>query len=151
MRISDWSSDVCSSDLRVLARCPFRAGTGPADGVVPDVVPAPAEPESRDIREHSGLPGIQGHGPGCTACTTGSHSGALERSWFAPRLHASRSETCDSTHCLRTASAVRMESRAGHGRESKRTVGGFRRHLAQRSVHRRVDADGYKRPCWPAG
>src|SRR3546814_12588541 len=71
MRISDWSSDVCSSDLsrrwrcrrRVLARCPFRAGTGPADGVVPDVVPAPAEPESRDIRDHSGLSGIQGHGP----------------------------------------------------------------------------------------
>src|SRR3546814_6300432 len=86
--------------------CPFRAGTGPADGVVPDVVPAPAEPESRDIRDHSGLPGIQGHGPGCTACTTGSHSGALERSWFAPRLHASRSETCDRRHCLRTASEI---------------------------------------------
>src|SRR3546814_1379795 len=36
---------------RVLARCPFRAGTGPADGVVPDVVTAPAEPASRDIPE----------------------------------------------------------------------------------------------------
>src|SRR3546814_8274055 len=112
MRISDWSADVCSSDL----------GTGPADGVVPNVVPAPAEPESRDIRDHSGLPGIQGHGPGCTACTTGSHSGALDRSWFAPRLHASRSETCDRRHCLRLASAVRMGSSAGHGSESKRTV-----------------------------
>src|SRR3546814_1911135 len=108
MRISDWSSDVCSSDLRhlaghaqslvqpteratacrrrpgdvaagtclgdpsrrwrcrrrVLARCPFRAGTGPADGVVPDVVPAPAEPETRVIGTTSGLLAIQGNGPG---------------------------------------------------------------------------------------
>src|SRR3546814_12308319 len=97
---------TCALPTWVLARCPFRAGTGPADGVVPDVVPAPAEPESRDIRDHSGLPGIQGHGPGCTACTTGSHSGALERSWFAPRLHASRSETCEDRKSVVSGTSV---------------------------------------------
>src|SRR3546814_6398944 len=33
MRISDWSSDVCSSDLRVLGRAPCAPGVGDGRGV----------------------------------------------------------------------------------------------------------------------
>src|SRR3546814_18718328 len=70
MRISDWSSDVCSSDLRKRARARFRA---PANSASPASSPCPSWPDHPDIGGHGELhpqPGTRdlvhevGHGPG---------------------------------------------------------------------------------------
>src|SRR3546814_19472816 len=47
MRISDWSSDVCSSDLRKRARARFRA---PANSASPASSPCPSWPDHHDVR-----------------------------------------------------------------------------------------------------
>src|SRR3546814_20361892 len=67
MRISDWSSDVCSSDLRgILDQRTFRhgeaAGAGAADG---DVAGAAAVPAAAVRDDH--LTAIPGHPHGAVA------------------------------------------------------------------------------------
>src|SRR3546814_17226892 len=67
MRISDWSSDVCSSDLRgILDQRTFRhgeaAGAGAADG---DVAGAAAVPAAAVRDDH--LTAIPGHQHGAVA------------------------------------------------------------------------------------
>src|SRR3546814_10519308 len=60
MRISDWSSDVCSSDLRVQTRYPARnllADSAPADRIRDDQRPAAAHRNTRQPWP-GGLPGL---------------------------------------------------------------------------------------------
>src|SRR3546814_19094182 len=66
MRISDWSSDVCSSDLPIERRVATVEGAGESDGVNtaaaaatpisrhPDLFRGPTRPERRRVRADAG-------------------------------------------------------------------------------------------------
>src|SRR3546814_11215584 len=61
MRISDWSSDVCSSDLPVEKRCPFRQAA--EAGQMEEGRAGALAPDAAGMTVHiDGLGGERGHG-----------------------------------------------------------------------------------------
>src|SRR3546814_15799437 len=61
MRISDWSSDVCSSDLPVEKRCPFRQAA--EAGQMEEGRAGALAPDAAGMTVHiDGLGGEMGHG-----------------------------------------------------------------------------------------
>src|SRR3546814_9513141 len=80
MRISDWSSDVCSSDLRRPAR-PARSWGYRSPVVEPRLSgTAPAPPCQRQVR--SGLSGVPAHPP-ADAARRGVGQGNHPMNWLA--------------------------------------------------------------------
>src|SRR3546814_18462153 len=98
MRISDWSSDVCSSDLRLEG--PTQAATGPqVRWQVPDVVAGEADPtggghEPADGVHERGLAGpVRADQADDLARGDGAGDGAAARAPARPHRHAAQPES----------------------------------------------------------
>src|SRR3546814_10372001 len=96
MRISDWSSDVCSSDLQAAVALPDRGANGFDDD---------------DIRHGSNLPGVQRRRPDAASRTSSSAAAPMKATNTEPRSSSSkvsRSEehTSELQSLMRTSYAV---------------------------------------------
>src|SRR3546814_4258824 len=75
MRISDWSSDVCSSDLQAAVALPDRGANGFDDD---------------DIRHGSNLPGVQRRRPDAASRTSSSAAAPMKATNTEPRSSSSK-------------------------------------------------------------
>src|SRR3546814_1314712 len=82
MRISDWSSDVCSSDLSLAAEQHQGVRHHPPQEAVTQPSPAAAAVEIRDLSQQSAPPS-----PRPSAADPGPFRPPLRRSSLACRLH----------------------------------------------------------------
>src|SRR3546814_1430554 len=77
MRISDWSSDVCSSDLRCPQVLRFKARCGP---LLPRHNDSKRQPWRQPVRENwwQGLSARRGPAPGHTTPSSEEHTSELQ-------------------------------------------------------------------------